>query len=229
MRVDIIWNTGPYVPQAGFEPATYRIIRSLQLHSNHCATQATREWNVHFTIWFECFWGIVQCTLHIDYHWLIIYCFTSRSRIFRLSGDVTITGEGLQNLGLCSALRASKQGGIFTVSHLLWHWNSVFFQCHLKDRPIYSPITTQQGTWRIHSNPDPHGSLHIISNNRRKHEKAKNKVGHYIKILSLEKLLGLSRRLLDIVQMQTGQNYDIRSRMGHSLELSYFLRIWRFV
>jgi hypothetical protein len=28
--------------------------------------------------------------------WLIIYCFTSHSRIFHLYGDVTITGEGLQ-------------------------------------------------------------------------------------------------------------------------------------
>jgi hypothetical protein len=44
------------------------------------------------------------------------YCFTSRSRIFHLYGDVTITGEGLQNLGLCSALRAFEQGGIFIVS-----------------------------------------------------------------------------------------------------------------
>jgi hypothetical protein len=28
-------------------------------------------------------------------------------------GDVTIAGEGLQNLGLCSAFRAFEQGGIF--------------------------------------------------------------------------------------------------------------------
>jgi hypothetical protein len=34
-------------------------------------------------------------------------------------GDVTIAGEGLQNLGLCSALRAFEQGGIFIVAHLL--------------------------------------------------------------------------------------------------------------
>jgi hypothetical protein len=34
-------------------------------------------------------------------------------------GDVTITGEGPQNLGLCSALRAFEQGGIFIVPHLL--------------------------------------------------------------------------------------------------------------
>jgi hypothetical protein len=30
-----------------------------------------------------------------------------------------ITGEGLQNLGQCSALRAFQQGGIFIVPHLL--------------------------------------------------------------------------------------------------------------
>jgi hypothetical protein len=42
--------------------------------------------------------------------WLIINGFTSRSRIFHLYGDVTIAGEGLQNLGLCSALRAFEQG-----------------------------------------------------------------------------------------------------------------------
>jgi hypothetical protein len=32
---------------------------------------------------------------------------------------VIIAGEGLQNLGLCSALRAFEQGGIFIVPHLL--------------------------------------------------------------------------------------------------------------
>jgi hypothetical protein len=36
-----------------------------------------------------------------------------------MDGDVTIIGEGLQNLGLCSALRAFEQGGIFIVTHLL--------------------------------------------------------------------------------------------------------------
>jgi hypothetical protein len=49
---------------------------------------------------------------------LIDYCFTSRSRIFHLHGEVTIAGEELQNLGLCSALRAFEQGGIFIVPHL---------------------------------------------------------------------------------------------------------------
>jgi hypothetical protein len=51
---------------------------------------------------------------------------TSRSRLFYLYGDVTIAGEGMQNLRLCSALRAFKQGGICIVQHLLWHGTSVF-------------------------------------------------------------------------------------------------------
>jgi hypothetical protein len=50
---------------------------------------------------------------------LITYGFTSRSRIFHLYKDITIAGEGLHNLGLCSALRAFEQGGIFIVPHLL--------------------------------------------------------------------------------------------------------------
>jgi hypothetical protein len=45
---------------------------------------------------------------------------------FHLYGDVTIASEGLQNLGLCLALTAFEQGGIFTVPHLLWHGASVF-------------------------------------------------------------------------------------------------------
>jgi hypothetical protein len=54
-----------------------------------------------------------------------IYCFTFWSRIFHLNEDVTIAGEELQNLGLCSALRAIEQGRIFIVPHLLWHGASV--------------------------------------------------------------------------------------------------------
>jgi hypothetical protein len=38
---------------------------------------------------------------------------------FSRKGDVTIAGERLQNLGVCSALRAIEQGGIFNVPHLL--------------------------------------------------------------------------------------------------------------
>jgi hypothetical protein len=62
----------------------------------------------------------------ISIDWLIINGFTSRLKVFHLYGDVTIAGEGLQNLGLCSALRVFAQGGIFIVPHLLWHGTSVF-------------------------------------------------------------------------------------------------------
>jgi hypothetical protein len=41
-------------------------------------------------------------------------------------GDVTIIVEGLQNFGLCSALRAFEQGGIIIVPHQLRHGASVF-------------------------------------------------------------------------------------------------------
>jgi hypothetical protein len=63
----------------------------------------------------------------IWFDWLINYLrFYVRSRIFHLYGIITITGKGLQNLGLISTLRAFEQGGIFIVSHLLWHGTSVF-------------------------------------------------------------------------------------------------------
>jgi hypothetical protein len=69
-------------------------------------------------------WLIIYCFVTFD--WLIIYCFMSRSRIFHLYGDITIASKGLQNVGLCSALRAFEQGGIFIMPHLLWHRTSVF-------------------------------------------------------------------------------------------------------
>jgi hypothetical protein len=65
----------------------------------------------------------------VSIDWLIDYFTVLRpaQEFFYLYGDVTITGEGLQNLGLCSAPRAFEQGGIFIVPHLLWHgWTSVF-------------------------------------------------------------------------------------------------------
>jgi hypothetical protein len=89
------------------------------------------------------------------------------------------TSEGLQNLGLCSTLRAFEQGGIFFVPHLLWHGTSVFsgliwrtapFRRLLRHTrgcggpivtriPFQSPLMTHKGMWRTYSNPDPHGSF----------------------------------------------------------------------
>jgi hypothetical protein len=45
--------------------------------------------------------------------------------MFHLYGDVIIADGGLQNLGLCSTLKAFE-GGIFNVPHLLWHGTSIF-------------------------------------------------------------------------------------------------------
>jgi hypothetical protein len=52
-------------------------------------------------------------------HAMGIHCFTSGSRIFHLFRDVITTGERMQDLGLCSALRPFEQEGIFIVPYLL--------------------------------------------------------------------------------------------------------------
>jgi hypothetical protein len=65
---------------------------------------------------------------------LIIYGFTSRSRIFHLYGDVTNAGEWLQNLGLCLALRAFEQGS--SSCHTCCDTGPQFFRSHPKDHPI---------------------------------------------------------------------------------------------
>jgi hypothetical protein len=62
--------------------------------------------------------------------WLIIYSFTSRSRVFHLYGDVTIAGERLQNLGLRSALRAFEHREITCCDT-----GPRIFRSHPKDRP----------------------------------------------------------------------------------------------
>jgi hypothetical protein len=58
--------------------------------------------------------------------------------------DITIANEGLQNLGLCSTLRAFEQGGIFIVPHLLWHETSVFLAISSKGPPH---SVTSYDTW----------------------------------------------------------------------------------
>jgi hypothetical protein len=120
--------------------------------------------------------GLVHVSLVfvIYSYWLIIYGFTSRSRIFHLYGYVTITSEGLQNLGLRLALRPFELGGVFIVSNLLWHVDFVFpvssegpphplayYNAHgdleglfypgSSRVPIQWPLTTHNGMWRTYS------------------------------------------------------------------------------
>jgi hypothetical protein len=94
----------------------------------------------------------------IIFSWLIVYCFTSRWRIFHLHGDVTIADEGLQNLGLCSVFRAFGQGGSFISYHTCCDMGPRFFRSRPKDRSIQSLLTTHKRMSRIYSNPDSHAS-----------------------------------------------------------------------
>jgi hypothetical protein len=88
-------------------------------------------------------------------YWLIIYGFTSRSRIFHLYGDDTIAGEGLQNLGLCSALKAFEP-------HLLWHGTSVFPISFKGPSHSVASFNTR-GDVEKYSNPDPHGVRRLLT------------------------------------------------------------------
>ena len=84
---------------------------------------------------------------------------------FDLYGDVTIAGEGLQNLGLCSALRAFEQGGIFIVPHLLWRRTSVF--------PVSSDIPPQSV-----ASYDTHGDAEAYSNHEIEPNPLKDRAVH---------------------------------------------------
>jgi hypothetical protein len=53
--------------------------------------------------------------------WLIIYCFTSCSRIFHLYGDFTITGDGHQTVAY-----DRRSGPLNREGSLSWHGASVF-------------------------------------------------------------------------------------------------------
>jgi hypothetical protein len=93
---------------------------------------------------------------------LIIYCFTSCSRIFHWNGDVIFTGEGLhdwlidvplKNFSLVwrrhhGQWRAAKfrpvlnAQGLWAERDLYRDTGTRFFRSHPKDHPIQSPLTT---------------------------------------------------------------------------------------
>jgi hypothetical protein len=76
---------------------------------------------------------------------------------FIFYGDVTIAGEGLLNLGLCSVLRAFEQEGIFIVSHL-WHGASVFLVSSENIMKIWTKF-------RVYPMSPIQGSIHKICDN----------------------------------------------------------------
>jgi hypothetical protein len=84
-------------------------------------------------------WWILRSNSNLSikrgFIYLLIYCFTSHSRIFHLYGEVITAGEELQNLGLCSALRAFEQErGLYCASPNVKAPR--FFRSPLKDCPI---------------------------------------------------------------------------------------------
>jgi hypothetical protein len=96
---------------------------------------------------------LLECVTTMELNWLIIYSFTSRSRIFHLYGNVTIADLELQNLGLCSALRVFEQGRVFIVPHLLWYGTSVIPGS--SEGPPHL-VASYMGIKKTYSNPDPH-------------------------------------------------------------------------
>jgi hypothetical protein len=72
--------------------------------------------------------------------------------------DVTIADEGLQNLGLSSALRTfGKGGGVFIVPPC--HDMEPRFPDQVRRTPLQFPLTTRKGMLMTYSYPNPHGNL----------------------------------------------------------------------
>jgi hypothetical protein len=109
--------------------------------------------------------GDTQCDIKKNYHMSGITFISrinwSRSTIFHLHGDITITGEGLQNLGLCSVLREGT-----LLCHICCDTGSRFFWSHPKDRPLQSlfyDTLCHKGKWRIYSNLDWYQRKYVIN------------------------------------------------------------------
>jgi hypothetical protein len=82
---------------------------------------------------------------------VVVYCITSRSWIVHLYGDVTTANEGLQNLGLRSALRAVEQDGKGCLHHATrTDTKPRFFWFH----PKKHPLPTHKGLLGTYSNPE---------------------------------------------------------------------------
>jgi hypothetical protein len=90
----------------------------------------------------------------------------SLSRIVLTCEDVISAGEEMQNLGLCSALMAFVQRGVFIGSRLpLWHRTSVFAVSSGEPPHLGAPYHKQGIRW-ANSNPGPNKAIatEIIAN-----------------------------------------------------------------
>jgi hypothetical protein len=90
----------------------------------HCSTTLSAEWRSHTSIGSVWMWD----------------CFTSRSRIFPSHGEANVASEGLQNLGLCLAIRTFEQESTDPY-RLLWH-GGLIFPISSEGAPIKSLLTT---------------------------------------------------------------------------------------
>jgi hypothetical protein len=82
----------------------------------------------------------------------LFVCLKPHEQFFTYLVAVTVAGDRAANLGLCSALRAFEQGGIFIMPHLLRQPR--FIRSHLKDR---HPRPT------VKFEPPTHGSLDLCA------------------------------------------------------------------
>jgi hypothetical protein len=118
-----LFSTCPWMVNLDCSGALVAIFRTLHLSE----WSSISHWSLHFCNVSRSCCRVCQSSSDLILRSrLFIYGFMSRRRMFHLYGDVTIANGGLQNLGLCSALRAFEHGGIFIVPHLLWHGASVF-------------------------------------------------------------------------------------------------------
>jgi hypothetical protein len=88
----------------------------------HFCTQTTRRYHARRDV------RLALVKFSFQFSWFV-YPFTVWPHThfhFHVYGDFTIAGDGLQNVDLCSALRAVEQGMVFIVPHLLWHRASGF-------------------------------------------------------------------------------------------------------
>ena len=94
---------------------------------------------------------LIKSRMPLFFGCLVADCLRSRLKIFHLYGDVTITGEGLQNLDVCSARLDSSS------CHTYCDTGPRFLRSHPKPRPHLVALYQNQGALRTYSNPGPHG------------------------------------------------------------------------
>jgi hypothetical protein len=88
--------------------------------------------------------------------WLIDYCFTSRSRFFNFNGDVTIAGEGLQNVYARRSGPLSMEGSLscYTCCNMV---STGFSGLIPRTAPFSRLLRHTKGMRNIYSNPYSHG------------------------------------------------------------------------